>query len=62
MSKGYYIVGALLLGLGTYYLYNKIKNGNVTFNFRDEEVAENELKDNLAPPMEVPDLATPPIV
>jgi LPXTG-motif cell wall-anchored protein len=62
MSKGYYIVGALLLGLGGYYLYNKIKNGNVTFNFRDESVAEEDLEDNLAPPMEVPPLATPPLV
>jgi hypothetical protein len=62
MTKAYYIVGALMLGLGTYYLYNKIKDGNVAFNFRDEEVAENELEDNLAPPMEVPPLATPPLV
>lgn len=62
MSKGYYIVGALLLGLGSYYLYNKIKSGNVTFNFSDESVAEQDLEDNLAPPMEVPPLATPPLV
>lgn len=62
MSKGYYIVGALLLGLGGYYLYNKIKSGNVAFNFSDESVAEQDLEDNLAPPMEVPPLATPPLV
>jgi hypothetical protein len=62
MGKGYYIVGALLLGLGGYFLYNKIKNGNVTFNFKSESVAEAEAGSHLEPPMEVPDLATPPIV
>lgn len=62
MKKGYYIIGALLFGLGTYYLYNKIRNGNVVFNFRDEDVRENELGANLAPPMEVPPLATPKLV
>lgn len=59
MGKGYYIVGALLLGLGGYYLYNKIKSGNTTFNLRDESVEEKDLEANLAPPMEVPPLATP---
>lgn len=62
MGKGYYIVGALLLGLGGYYLYNKIKSGNVTFNLRDESIAEQDLEDNLAPPMEVPPLATPTLI
>jgi hypothetical protein len=56
MKKGFYIVGALLLGLGGYYLYNKIKSGNVSFNFREEEIIEDELGANLAPPMEVPSL------
>jgi hypothetical protein len=62
MKKGFYIVGALLLGLGTYYLYNKIKSGNVSFNFRNDETNEEDLGVNLAPPMEVPPLATPPLV
>ena len=66
MGKGYYIVGALLLGLGGYFLYNKIKNGNVTFNFKNEYIAEVESGSHLAPPMEtptnIPPNATPPFV
>jgi len=62
MKKGFYIVGALLLGLGSYYLYNKIKSGNVSFNFREEDVTEDELGANLALPMEVPSLETPPLI
>lgn len=54
MGKGYYIVGAVLLGVGGYFLYNKIKNGNVTFNFRNEDIAESELGSHLEPPMEMP--------
>jgi len=54
MGKGYYIVGALLLGLGGYFLYNKIKNGNVSFNFKSESVAEAEAGSHLEPPMETP--------
>jgi hypothetical protein len=54
MGKGYYIVGALLLGVGGYFLYNKIKNGNVTFNFRSEDMPESELGSHLEPPMETP--------
>lgn len=57
MKKGYYIVGALLLGLGGYFLYNKIKNGNVMFNFKNEEIEELELGSNLAPPMEAPEFS-----
>lgn len=62
MTKAYYIVGALLLGLGSYYLYNKIKSGNITFNDLNEIVPDDGVGVNLEPPMEVPDLATPPIV
>ena len=66
MGKGYYIVGALLLGLGGYFLYNKIKNGNVTFNFKSEGVAEAEVGSHLEPPMEtptnIPPSVTPPFI
>ena len=66
MKKGYYIVGAVLLGVGVYFLYNKIKKGNVSFNFRNEDVAEAEAGSHLEPPMEVPTdippIATPPLV
>jgi hypothetical protein len=66
MGKGYYIVGSVLLGVGLYFLYNKIKNGNVSFNFRNEDVAEAEAGSHLQPPMEasstIPNLATPPLV
>jgi hypothetical protein len=66
MGKGYYIVGALLLGVGTYFLYNKIKNGNITFNFRNDYVAESEAGSHLEPPMEtptnIPPIATPPFI
>lgn len=62
MTRAYYIVGALLLGLGSYYLYNKIKSGNIQFNELNESVPDDGVGINLEPPMEVPDLATPPIV
>jgi hypothetical protein len=66
MTKGYYIVGAVLLGVGAYFLYNKIKNGNISFNFRDDYVAETEDGSHLEPPMEatinIPSGATPPFV
>jgi hypothetical protein len=66
MGKGYYIVGALLIGVGGYFLYNKIKNGNVTFNFRNEDVAQAEDGSHLGFPMEtpitIPPTATPPFV
>jgi hypothetical protein len=66
MGKGYYIVGAVLLGVGAYFLYNKIKNGNVSFNFRNDYVAETEDGSHLEPPMETtptnPPFATPPFV
>lgn len=58
MKKGMYIAGALLLGLGTYYLYNRIKSGNVNYNFRNESIPEQDLEVNLAPPMEVPQTQT----
>ena len=62
MGKGYYIVGAVLLGVGAYLLYNKIKNGNLKYNFRNEDnVAQLEEGSHLNPPMEVPPLATPPL-
>jgi hypothetical protein len=52
--------------LGGYFLYNKIKNGNVTFNFKNEDIAEVEAGSHLAPPMEtptnIPPNATPPFV
>jgi len=66
MTRAYYIVGALLFGLGGYFLYNKIKNGNVTFNFKSESVAQAEAGSHLEPPMEtptnIPPNATPPFV
>jgi hypothetical protein len=66
MTKAYYIVGTLLLGLGAYFLYNKIKNGNMSFNFRNEDIAEAEAGSHLEPPMEattnIPSGATPPFV
>jgi hypothetical protein len=66
MGKGYYIVGAVLLGVGAYFLYSKIKKGNLTFNLRNEYVAESEAGSHLEPPMETtsntPPIATPPFV
>jgi hypothetical protein len=66
MGKGYYIVGALLLGVGGYLLYNKIRNGNSTFNFRDVFVEEKEEGSHLDPPIKTtintPPIATPPFV
>jgi hypothetical protein len=53
MSKGYYIVGFVLVGVGVYLLYNKIKIGNVNFNIRSEDVAQEEEGSHLNPPMEV---------
>lgn len=64
MGKGYYIVGAVLLGVGAYLLYNKIRNGNSTFSFRDMYVEEKEEGSHLEPPMQIsnniPPIATPP--
>lgn len=62
MKKIYYIIGTLAIGLGGYFLYEKIKNGNVSFNFKNEAVAENELGSHLEPPIEIPSLATTPLV
>ena len=62
MTRVYYIVGALFIGLGSYYLYNKIKSGNIEFNDLNEIVPDDGVGVNLEPPMEVTDLATPPIV
>lgn len=55
MGKGYYIVGAVLVGVGVYLLYSKIKNVNVNVNFntRSEDVAQEEEGSHLKPPMEV---------
>ena len=65
MGKGYYIVGAVLVGVGAFLLYNKIKNGNVNFNTRSEDNVAPEDGSHLNPPMEVPPtvppLATSPI-
>jgi hypothetical protein len=54
MTKGYYIAGAVLIGIAGYFLYNKIKKGNSEFNFINEDIPEDELGSNLEPPMEVP--------
>ena len=54
MTKGYYIAGAVLIGIAGYFLYNKIKKGNSEFNFINEDIPEEELGSNLEPPMEVP--------
>jgi hypothetical protein len=67
MGKGYYIVGSVLLGVGVFLLYNKIKNGNANYNVKNEDnVAQSEDGSHLSPPMEaptsIPPLATPPIV
>jgi hypothetical protein len=63
MGKGYYIIGAVLIGVGAFLLYNKIKNGNVNFNTRNEDnVTQLEEGSHLNLPMEVPDLATPTFV
>jgi hypothetical protein len=66
MGKGYYIVGAVLVGVGAFLLYTKIKNGNVNFNLRSEDIATAEEGSHLNPPTEapitVPPLATTPIV
>ena len=67
MGKGYYIVGSVLIGVGLYFLYDKIKNGGININLRSQDVvAEAEDGSHLNPPMQVPPtippLATPPIV
>jgi hypothetical protein len=53
MGKGYYIVGAVLVGVGVFLLYNKIKNGNVNFNTTSENFIQEEEGSHLSPPMEV---------
>lgn len=66
MGKVYYILGTVLFGVGAFLLYNKIKNGNVNFNIRGEDITQAEEGSHLDPPKEasstVPPLATPPIV
>jgi hypothetical protein len=63
MGKGFYIVGAVLLGIGTYLLYSKIKNGNLSFNIRNEDnVAQLEDGSHLNPPMEAPEIDSTPII
>ena len=59
MTKGYYIAGAVLVGIAGYFLYNKIKKGNSYFNFINEDIPEEESGYNLEPPMEVPTSSTP---
>lgn len=67
MKKGYYIVGSVLLGVGAYLLYTKIKKGNTIFNTKNEDnFAQTEDGSHLNPPKEtsptIPSLATPTIV
>jgi len=63
MGKGYYIVGAVLLGVGAYLLYSKIKNGNLTYNFKSQDdIVQSQDGSHLSPPMQVPNLETPAIV
>ncbi len=62
MQKGYYIVGAVLLGVGAYLLYNKIRNGNLSFNPKSDYTEVPQDGSHLEPPLEVPPLATPPLV
>ena len=62
MKKGHYLLGTVLLGVGAYLLYNKIKNGNLSFNTRSEDnIVKAEEGSHLNPPMEAPPLATPPL-
>ena len=62
MKKGYFIVGTVLLGVGVYLLYNKIKNGNISFNPISDNYEPEKEGSHLEPPTEIPSLATPPIV
>jgi hypothetical protein len=61
MKKGFYLIGAVLLGVGVYLLVNKIKNGNISFNPKNEDTAVTEIGSHLEPPMEVPTPQTPPL-
>lgn len=61
MGKGYYIVGAVLLGVGAYFLFTKIKNGNISFNPKNDDLENMQDGSHLEPPLEVPPLATTPI-
>jgi hypothetical protein len=53
MGKGYYIVGLVLIGVGGYLLFNKIKSGDVRLNNINQDVPNQELGDHLKPPIEV---------
>lgn len=62
MGKGYYIVGGVLIGVGIFLLFNKIKKGNLKLNNSNTNINKNENGSHLEPPMEVPSLATPRFV
>jgi hypothetical protein len=62
MGKSYYIVGGLLIGVGVFILFNRIKKGNLKLNNSNASIIKNENGNHLEPPMEVPSLATPGFV
>lgn len=66
MRKGYYIFGILLLGVGGYLLYDKIKKGNAGLNSINQDVVEADSGSHLEPPMQTPTntppLSTPPFI
>ncbi len=66
-NTGYYILGAVLVGVGVFLLYNRIKKGNLKLNNLNASVIKNENGNHLEPPIEVPTIevptfATPPFV
>jgi hypothetical protein len=62
MGKSYYIVGGLLIGVGVFLLFNRIKKGNLKLNNSNASIIKNENGSHLEPPIEVPPFATPPFV
>ena len=59
MVKIYFILGSVLVGVGGYLLYNKVKNANIDFNTRNEDnIAQADVGSNLSSPMEVPSTST----
>ena len=59
MIKFYFILGSVLVGVGGYLLYNKVKNANVDFNTRNEDnIVQADIGSNLSSPMEVPSTTT----
>jgi hypothetical protein len=66
-NTGYYIIGAVLVGVGVFLLYNRIKKGNLKLNNSNASIIKNENGNHLEPPIEVPIIevptfATPPFV